>query len=123
MGGSVGVWSGDGNTVRMERAGGVESAQKVLTGNRSRANQYSERKSPAAEQNRFLELTWQGKLLCGALGLIELIFIFLVFGIRFFTAPAAATCFLWFLLAMVTGGVLIAAEEFREWLECGMALK
>lgn len=72
--------------------------------------------SSAESQDSFLELTWQGKLLCMVLGLFELLLIFLVFRIQLPLAPVAVTCFLWFLLAMVTGGVLMGAEELREWI-------
>ena len=70
----------------------------------------------AGKQDSYLELTWRGKLLCMVLGLFELLLISLVFRIQLPLAPVVVTCFLWFLLAMVTGGLLMGAEEIREWI-------
>lgn len=62
------------------------------------------------------ELTGAGKALCLALGLLEELLIYVLFGIYLATAPVLVTGFLWVALSIVTGGLLLAASQVVEML-------
>lgn len=62
----------------------------------------------------YRELTMDGKLVCALAGLIEEAAVFLALHIRVGICPVPVVLFLWFLFAVLTGAVMIGADELRS---------
>lgn len=61
----------------------------------------------------YRELTLRGKLVCAGAGLLEEAAVFLAFEIQLRLAPVVTVLFLWLLFAILTGALMLGADELR----------